>query len=79
MDDFEMLRNADISACDAAQAVDLRNISVSRKKPAGERTDDFIRQVGNPYLFRVGSTVVKVEFGNGKDFSQMLADIMLSG
>lgn len=79
MDDFETLRNADISACDAAQAVDLRNISVSRKKPAGERTGDFIRQVGNPYLFRVGSTVVKVEFGNGKDFSQMLADIMLSG
>lgn len=68
-----------ILPCDAAGVIDLRNVVVNREKPFSERRDDFIRQVRNPYLFRVGSTIVRVEFGEGKNFEQMFFDAILAG
>lgn len=79
MVDLKTLRNADICACNANELVDLRNVAVDPKVPLKERTDDYITQIGNPYLFKVGETVVKIAFGNGKKFSEMLTDIILAG
>ena len=59
--------------------IDLRNVTVNKKMPSNERTSDFIEQVRNPYLFRVDDTVVKVEFGDGKDFSELLVDVIIAG
>lgn len=78
MNDYEMLRNADISVCNADELVDLRNIKTNRKATLKCRTDDFIAQVGNPYLFKVDDIVVKVEFSGGKDFSEVLADAIIA-
>lgn len=77
--DLEMLRKADITACNADELVDLRKVTVDTQMPSDERTGDYIRQVKNPYLFRIDSTVVKVEFGFGKDFSEILTDVILAG
>ena len=79
VNDLKCLRNADISACNADELVDLRNVKVNPKTSLNLRTDDFIAQVGNPYLFRVDDVVVKVEFGDGKDFSEILTDVILAG
>lgn len=79
MTDYKMLRNADISACNVNEIVDLRNVKVDRKTPLKRRTGDFVVQVVNPYLFKVDDIVVKVEFGDGKDFSEILTDIILAG
>jgi len=79
MYDIKMLRNADISTCNADELVDLRNVTTNRKTPLNRRADDFIAQVGNPYLFKVDDVVVKVEFGDGKDFSEILTDVILAG
>jgi hypothetical protein len=79
VNDLKYLRNADISACNADELVDLRNVETNRKKPLGCRVNEFFAQVGNPYLFRVDDVVVKVEFGDGKDFSEMLTDVILAG
>ena len=79
VNDLKCLRNADISACNADELVDLRNVEVNPKASLNRRTDDFIAQVGNPYLFRVNDVVVKVEFGDGKDFSEMLTDVIVAG
>lgn len=79
LNDYEMLRNADISACNADKLVDLSDVKVKRKLPLNRRADDFIAQVGNPYLFRVDDVVVKIEFGDGKDFSEMLTDVIIAG
>lgn len=78
LNDYEMLRNADISVCNADELVDLRNIKIKRKAALKHRTDDFIAQVGNPYLFKVDDVVVKVEFSGGKDFSEVLADAIVA-
>lgn len=76
MTDFKMLRNADILSCNANDLVELTSTQVNRNTTLKQRTSDFIAQVGNPYLFKVYDTVVKVEFGDGKDFSEMLADVI---
>lgn len=78
-DNLKELRNADIFTCNADELVDLRNVEVNKKAPLSRRTDDFIAQVRNPYLFKVGETVVKVEFGGGKDFSELLTDVIQAG
>lgn len=79
VNDLKHLRNADISACNADELVDLRSVEVNPKASLNRRADDFIAQVGNPYLFRVDDIVVKVEFGDGKDFSEILTDVILAG
>ncbi len=79
VNDLKHLRNADISACNADELVDLRNVKVNPKASLNRRADNFIAQVGNPYLFRVDDVVVKIEFGDGKDFSEMLTDVILAG
>ena len=79
MNNLKALRDADISACNADKLVDLSDVKVKRILPLNCRADDFIAQVGNPYLFRVDDVVVKVEFGDGKDFSEMLTDVIIAG
>lgn len=77
--DLKTLRNAEAFACDIDGLVDLRNVDIKRSLPLKCRADDFIAQVGNPYLFRVDDVAVKVEFGGGKDFSEILTDVILAG
>ena len=79
MYDIKTPRNVDISTCNANELVDLRSVKTNRKMPLNRRADDFIAQVGNPYLFKVDDVVVKVEFGDGKDFSEILTDVILAG
>ena len=79
VNDLKHLRNVDISACSADELVDLRSVEVNPKVSLNRRADDFIAQLGNPYLFRVDDIVVKVEFGDGKDFSEILTDVILAG
>lgn len=78
-DNFAECRKADISESNIDELVDLRDIKINRKKPLNRRADDFIEQIGNPYLFKVDNVVVKVEFGDGKDFSEILTDVILAG
>lgn len=79
MNNLKMLRNADVCECNADELIDLRTVKTNRKMPLSRRADDFIEKVGNPYLFKVDDIVVKVEFGNGKDFSEILTDVILAG
>lgn len=79
MNSCETLRNADISACNPDELVDLRSVRVSGITPLNHRTGDFIAQVGNPYLFKVDDVVVKVEFVGEKDFPEILTDAILAG
>ena len=77
--DLKMLRSSDVCACNADELVDLRDVKINRKMPSNSRMDDFIAQAGNPYLFKVDDVIVKVEFGGGKDFSEILTDVILAG
>ncbi len=52
---------------------DLKDMKLDRSLGYGERLEDFVRQVKNPYLFRVGPLVVKIGTGGGGDFREALS------
>ena len=59
---LELQRNSDIMACDANMLVDLRKVEIDTSLPVQKRMEQFLLQVGNPYLFRVDGIVVKASY-----------------
>lgn len=73
------LQKVDISAINRNELVDITKIEIDESKPSIERIIDFIEAVKNPYLFKVGDIVVKVNFSeNGESFQKKLENIALS-
>ena len=65
-------RKAELAGCNLSDLADLRTISINRNQALDERVENFVKRTGNPYLFRVDDTAVKVEFIGTKPFSQVL-------
>ncbi len=51
---------------------DLKDLAVDKTKAKQERLKQFIADVKNPYMVRVGDTLVKIEFTGGRNFSDAL-------
>ncbi|MBR5294310.1 MAG: hypothetical protein IKU31_05990 [Oscillospiraceae bacterium] len=59
---LEQQRNSDIMSCDPNLLVDLREVKIDTSLPVQKRMEQFLLQVGNPYLFRVDGIVVKASY-----------------
>jgi len=71
--DFEKLRQVDVRTVDPATLVDIRDIEIDRSLPKEERQREFLKQIKNPYCFRVGKVAVSVSFAqNGVSFEQRM-------
>lgn len=44
--------------------VDIRDVKIDRSKPVDERMKSYVEQIKNPYLFKVGNTIVRVSYAN---------------
>ena len=44
--------------------VDIRDVKIDRSKPVEERMMSYVEQIKNPYLFKVGNTIVRVSYAN---------------
>ena len=44
--------------------VDSRDVKIDRTQPVEERMKSYVEQIKNPYLFKVGNTVVRVSYAN---------------
>ena len=51
---------------------DLKVLTVDKTKPTEERLKQFILDVKNPYMIRVGDTLVRIEFTGERNFSDAL-------
>lgn len=70
---LEELRHVDVRTVDPTTLVDIREIKIDRNLPKEERQKEFIRQIKNPYCFRVGKVAVSVGFAaNGITFEQRM-------
>ena len=56
-----------IGNCGIDQLVDIRDVKIDRSLSCDERIKSFIRQIKNPYRFKVGNTVVNVSFANAQN------------
>lgn len=53
----------------------LKVLTVDKTKPIDERLKQYIADVKNPYMIRVGDTPVCIEFTGGRNFSDALAAV----
>jgi hypothetical protein len=44
--------------------VDVRDVKIDRSLPTEERMRSYVEQIKNPYMFKVGQTVVRVSYAN---------------
>ena len=60
--------------------VDIRDVKIDRSMSVEERMKSYVEQIKNPYMFKVGSTVVRVSYANTQatindNFVNLLASI----
>ena len=56
---IEEMKNVDVRTVDRDRLVDINEIEIDDSLPPKERAAEFLRQIKNPYCFRVGKVVVK--------------------
>ena len=44
--------------------VDIRDVKIGRSLPVEERMKSYVEQIKNPYMFKVGKTIVRVSYAN---------------
>ena len=76
--ELNRLKRMDIEQCEPDQLVDLRSVSIDKSLPVSERMSAFIKQIKNPYLFKVDDIAVKVEFSSGKSLEDSLLTFLLA-
>ena len=64
IDKLEKSKNTSLDEIDINEIDDIENIKISRKKSSHDRIIDFITTVKNPYIFKIGNRLVKIEFSD---------------
>lgn len=44
--------------------VDIRDVKIDRSMSVEDRMKSYVEQIENPYMFKVGNTVVRVSYAN---------------
>ena len=44
--------------------VDIRDVKIDRSMSVEDRMNSYVEQIKNPYMFKVGNTVVRVSYAN---------------
>ena len=61
---LEEMREVDVRTVQREDQVDIRDVEIDPELPREERIRSFVRQIGNPYCFKVGNVVVKTSFAD---------------
>lgn len=60
--------------------VDIRDVKIDRSMSVEDRMKSYVEQIKNPYMFKVGNTVVRVSYANtqatiNENFVNLLASM----
>ncbi len=75
---LDELKQETIGSTAKDELIDLKELHIPIDRVYGYKLSDYFDFIQNPYLFRVGDVGVKVNFGNGKSFSDSIMDIVTS-
>lgn len=50
-----------------ASLVDIRDVEIDETLPIEERMKSYVKQIKNPYMFKVGDTIVRVSYANTQE------------
>ena len=78
-EEYRALLDTDFGDADIEQLTDIRNIKIDKNLSQEKRQAQFLKQVGNPYLLRRGSMMIKVSFANnGLSMEQAFENLLLN-
>ena len=78
-EEYRALLNTDFGDVGIEQLTDIRNIKIDKNLSQEKRQAQFLKQVGNPYLLRRGSMMIKVSFANnGLSMEQAFENLLLN-
>ena len=67
------------SELDREALADLREVRINMDLPKEERILDFVRQIKNPYCYKIGKYVVCLRFSeNGPSAQEVFSDLVRS-
>ena len=62
------------------ELTDITKIRFDRNRTVEQKKEQYLRKVGNPYLVKVGNTMVKIRFANnGVSFEDAFESLLLMG
>lgn len=77
-EDHRRFLEMDFSDAKLEELADIGKIRIDRKKSVEEKKRQYLNQVKNPYLVKVGDTMVKIRFANnGVSFEDAFENLML--
>ena len=57
--------------------VDIRDVKIDRTLPVEERMKSYVEQIKNPYMFKVGNTIVRVSYRkDGPSFQEVFNQML---
>lgn len=78
-EEYRALLDVVFDDVDIEQLTDIRNIKIDKNLSQEKRQAQFLKQVGNPYLLRRGSMMIKVSFANnGLSMEQAFENLLLN-
>ena len=64
-EDGELMSNRSVTKQEELESlVDIRTVKIDRSQPVEKRIKSYVEQIKNPYLFKVGQTVVRVAYSD---------------
>lgn len=78
-EEYRALFDTDFSDVNIEDLTDVRKIKIDKNLPQEKRQAQYLKQVGNPYLLRRGSMMIKVSFANnGLSMEQAFENLLLN-
>lgn len=78
-EEYRELLDTDFSDVNIEDLTDVRKIKIDKNLPQEKRQAQYLKQVGNPYLLRRGSMMIKVSFANnGLSMEQAFENLLLN-
>lgn len=78
-EEYRKYLETDFDDVDVNELKDIRKVRIDRCQTKEKRIAQYLKQVGNPYMVRVGNVKVKIRFANnGVSFEDAFEDLLLS-
>ena len=78
-EEYRALLDTDFNDVNIEDLMDVRKIKIDKNLPQEKRQAQYLKQVGNPYLLRRGSMIIKVSFANnGLSMEQAFENLLLN-
>ena len=79
LEELRRLKQTDIRDVDPDSLVDISEVRIRTDLSQIERIIDYLKQVRNPYCYKIGNTIVKATFLNEMSISECLEDALFGG